>query len=59
MYRLPAASTAMPWGLFNWALVAGPLSPPKVGVGDPFPATVLMIPLAVILRMRLSPESAM
>lgn len=29
MYKLPAQSTATPVGKYNWALVAGPLSPLK------------------------------
>jgi len=41
MYTLPAASTATPQGWFNWALVAGPLSPLYPIV--PFPANVLMV----------------
>src|ERR1035437_6130531 len=52
MYRLPAESTATPKGLFNWALVAGPLSPLKPNV--PFPATVVITPFET-LRMRLPP----
>ena len=57
MYRLPAESTATPReGLFNCALVAGPLSPPKPGV--PFPATVVITPFET-LRMRWLPQSAM
>src|ERR1035437_9546732 len=56
MYRLPAESTATPWGLSNWALVAGPLSPLKPDV--PFPATVVITPLETS-RMRLSWKSAM
>ena len=58
MYRLPAASTATPWGPFNCALAAGPPSP-EYPV-DPFPATVpMMAPLAETLRTRLLPKSAM
>src|ERR1035438_3963196 len=55
MYRLPAASKAMPEGLYSPALVAGPVSPLKPPV--PFPATVVITPLET-LRMRLLPESA-
>src|ERR1035441_9443990 len=40
-YKLPAESKATPFGEFNWALVAGPLSPLKPGV--PFPATVVIV----------------
>ncbi len=42
-------------GAFNWALVAGPLSPLKPDV--PFPATVVITPFET-LRMRLLPVSA-
>src|ERR1035441_5252895 len=47
MYRLPAESMATPVGPFNWALVAGPLSPSGVPVKPyvPFPATVVITPL--------------
>lgn len=48
-YRLPAESMATPSGAFNWALVAGALSPLKPGA--PFPATVVIVPLET-LRMR-------
>src|SRR5580658_4888265 len=54
MYRLPTGSTATP-KVDNWALVAGPLSPPKL---VPFPATVVITPLDT-LRMRKLPESAL
>ena len=43
-------------GRYNWALVAGPLSPLEPGV--PFPATVAMTPFET-LRMRWLLESAM
>ena len=56
MYRVPAVSTAMPCGSFNWALVAGPLSPLKPRV--PFPATVVITPFES-LRTRMLPESTM
>ena len=56
MYRLPEESNATPKGAFNWALVAGPLSPLKPAV--PFPATVVITPFAT-LRMRLLFASAM
>ena len=50
--RLPSLSTATPMAPFSCALVAGPPSPEKPGV--PLPATVVMIPLAETLRMRVS-----
>src|SRR6516165_9706379 len=59
MYRLPAESTPtlkLVEAKFNWALVAGPLSPLKPAV--PFPATVVITPFETS-RMRLLPESAM
>jgi len=49
MYRLPMESKAIPSGKFNWAKLAGPLSPLKPAV--PVPATVVITPL-VTLRMR-------
>ena len=55
MTRLPAGSTATPWGLFNRALVAAipsPLNPPV-----PVPATVLMLPDVSTLRTRSFPAS--
>jgi len=59
MYRLPAESTATPLGQYNWALVAGPLSPLKPpSRAAPLPATVVIAPPET-LRMRLLPESAM
>src|SRR5271168_1593308 len=54
MYMLPAASTATPVGEFNWALIAGPLSPLKPEV--PFPATAVIAPLE-IFQMKLSPSA--
>ena len=51
MYRLPAESTARPPGLFNWALVAGPLSPLKPAV--PLPATRVKTPVAASHRRTL------
>ena len=53
IYRLPAESTATPRGRYNWALVAGPLSPLKPP--SPFPATVVITPFET-LRMRLLPS---
>ena len=47
--QVAGESTATPRGQFNWALVAGPLSPLKPGV--PFPATVVITPFET-LRMR-------
>src|ERR1039457_2023572 len=55
-YTFPAASTAIPVGWFNWALVAGPLSPLNPAV--PFPATVVITPFET-LKMRLSLGLAM
>src|SRR5580700_8315224 len=58
-YGLPAESTPTLklWkALFNWALVAGPLSPLKPAV--PFPATVVITPFET-LRMRWFDASAM
>src|SRR6266545_2152221 len=63
MNRLPAPSTATPpqgrlqFPRVRAALVAGPPSPEYSGL--PLPATVVMIPLGEILRMRLLRESAM
>src|SRR5271169_4031191 len=51
MYRLPAPSAATLRGEFNWALVAGPLSPLKPEV--PFPATAAITPLE-IFQIKLS-----
>ena len=48
MYRLPAESTATPWGSLNWALVAGPLSPLKPAV--PFPAARVKTPVVASNR---------
>src|ERR1019366_9288666 len=56
MYRLPAESTATPWGLFSVALVEGPPSPLKPAV-PLLPATVAITPFDT-LRMRLFPLSA-
>jgi hypothetical protein len=58
MNRLPAASTATPWGNQILALVAGPPSPEKIAL--PVPATVVITPVAVAtLRTRLFNVSAM
>src|SRR6185437_9760153 len=57
MNRLPPESSATSVGLLRPALVAGPLSPEKPAT--PFPATVLMMPSGVTLRMRWLPVSAM
>ena len=46
----------MPAGVRSWAAVAAPPSPLKPGA--PLPATVLMTPPGVILRMRWLPQSA-
>src|SRR5664280_1894343 len=48
MYRLPAESTARPPGLFNCALVAGPLSPLNPAV--PLPATRVKTPVVASNR---------
>ena len=60
MYKLPAESKAMANGLDNCALVAEPLSPPKLPgyPAGPLPATVVTTPPET-LRMRLLPVSAM
>src|SRR5690242_7498917 len=50
MYRLPVLSTATPRGFPSCADVAFPPSPEKQHW--PFPATVVIIPLGEILRMR-------
>ena len=47
---LPAASTATPLGLSDWAAIAGPPSPAKPR--SPVPATVEMVPEGSTLRMR-------
>ena len=52
----PSGSGTTLLGLLIWALVARPPSPPKPG--RPVPATVVMIPSAEILRMRLLRVSA-
>jgi hypothetical protein len=57
MYRLPAPSNAMPYGLFSVAAEGGPPSPLTPGV--PGPATVWMTPSVVTSRMQLLAESAM
>ena len=56
-YKLiPDESKASPFGLYNVALVAGPLLPVKLVL--PVPAYVVIIPVdAVILRMRWLPMS--
>src|SRR5271157_3425201 len=56
MKRLPEESTAMPEGAYNWALMAGPLSPLKPGV--PVPAMVAITPPET-RRIRLLALSAM
>jgi hypothetical protein len=57
MYRLPAASTAMPRGLLSWANVAWPVSPEKPAT--PVPATVVITPAGLTLRTRWLPVSLM
>ena len=57
MNRLPSASTATLDGPLSWAAVAGPPSPLKPPI--PSPATVLMIPAELTLRMRWLKVSAM
>ena len=57
MYRLPAVSKTTAQGRFRPALVAVPPSPERPKV--PFPATVVIMPLAFTLRMRLFDLSAM
>src|SRR5580704_7640306 len=49
-------------GLLNWAESGGPLSPQdavELEHTAPVPATVVMIPLLLTLRIRLFPASAM
>ena len=53
-YTVPLPSTATPKGLPNCAVAPGPSALPAV----PLPASVLTIPVAVILRMRWLPRSA-
>src|SRR5579863_8467509 len=57
-----ALSTAILWGPFNMAAVAGPPSPHAlVGLGHalPLPATVEIIPVEMLTsRIRFAPESA-
>ena len=58
MKTLPPPSTAISRGTFKLALVAGPPSPPNPAT--PFPATVVMMPVAVATRRtRWLLESAM
>jgi hypothetical protein len=54
MYKLPSASTAIPLGRYNWALVAGPLSPLKPCV--PFPATRVKTPVLASNRRTAFPS---
>ncbi len=56
MIRFPALSNVRRCGWLNSALVAGPPSPEDPAV--PLPATVVMMPLLSILRIRLFRESA-
>src|SRR3972149_1764568 len=54
MYMVPKLLTAIPSGLFNCALTAGPPSPPA-----PPPATVVIIPVILSILLILSlPVSA-
>src|SRR3974377_321638 len=55
--KFPSGSTARAIGLLSCAEVAGPPSPAKPAV--PFPATVLITPSGVTLRIRLLLKSAM
>src|SRR5664280_592050 len=57
MYRLPAASTNRPYGMFRHVWVAGPPSPQKPLV--PLPATVVMVPSGATRRTRLLSSSLM
>ena len=50
MYKLPAASAAMPKGPLSEAELAGPPSPPKPA--DPLPATVVMMPVTASTRLQ-------
>ena len=56
MNRLPEASTAAPPGALSWAAVAGPPSPEKPNC--PFPATVVITPVAASTRRMRSLESS-
>src|SRR5262245_28516146 len=58
MNRSPVLPTATPFGSATDALVAGPPSPGFTTTFPP-PATVLMIPAGVTLRIRLLRRSAM
>ena len=55
-YTSPEASTEMPLGLLNVALVPRPSVLPALVLPSP-PASVVTAPLGVILRIRLLPES--
>src|ERR1035441_2918214 len=57
MNRLALVSSAIAYGKFREALVAAPPSPAKDAL--PLPATVVIMPFALTLRMRLLSESAM
>src|ERR1039457_3865884 len=57
MKTFPFPSTATPSGAINAAEVASPPSPLKPGV--PLPATVLIVPAGVTIRMRSLPLSTM
>jgi hypothetical protein len=57
MYKLPERSTATPLAARKEALVAGPPSPPKPELS--LPATVVIVPVASTLRIRLLDMSAM
>ena len=49
-------STATPVGKCRWALVAGPPSPPKPPLSNPYspvPATVVIVPVESTMRIRL------
>ncbi|MNX91317.1 hypothetical protein D3C86_1233920 [compost metagenome] len=57
MRRLPDASAATPLGFLRLAPVAAPLSPAKFSA--PLPATVVIVPLELTMRMRWFLLSAM
>ena len=59
MYTFPAASTATALMLTNQALVGGPPSPFPCPMLWPPPASVLMIPAVLTLRIFAPPVSAM
>jgi hypothetical protein len=55
IYKLPAESTAIPVGKLNWALAAGPLSPPEPYV--PLPAARVKMPVVASNRKTMFRET--